>query len=266
MQTFLAATTNSSGYSSIVNNTFDPSPDQMSFAPRGLKNEASDLGIRFRTNQTASKDKETADIAAMVSRSLVLRRGMNQDTTQFDDRNSTVAPGREPDVNPLLSKCFASNPDGTIYEITERLLLRDVLYVFQGIEGRVIKYDSSAEAYKISPEIDVPLSIKDMIGKLSELGWMFRRVKKFLDARTGDKALGLVGQSFCAAVQKELTEYYRLVAVLEAQENQEDGGIVHSGGGLTLRRLMIWTYDPLLRMKALATLVDVCKGITFFIK
>ena len=97
------------------------------------------------------------------------------------------------------------------------------------------------------------------MAKLAELGWLFRRVQNFLRARAGDKALGLVGQSFCAAVQKELTEYYRLVAVLEGQENQHESTVA-PGSGLTLRRLMIWTYDPLLRMKALATLVDVCKG------
>ena len=190
-----------------------------------------------------------------MSRSLIPRQGINQ----IRDSSQTQL-GRREEVNPLLSKCFAANADGTLYEVTERLLLRDVLYVFQGIEGKIIQYDSTSDSYKINKDIGVPLPVRDLIGKLAELGWLFRRVQKFLSARTGDKALGLVGQSFCAAIQKELTEYYRLVAVLEGQENQEDAGISNNGAGLSLRRLMIWTYDPLLRMKALATLVDVCKG------
>jgi gamma-tubulin complex component 3 len=71
-------------------------------------------------------------------------------------------------------------------------------------------------------------------------------------------------QSFCAALHQELTEYYRLMAVLEAQLQQEqDLGIVCDLGGLTLRRLLIWTSDPLVRLKALAALTDVCKGRYF---
>ena len=79
---------------------------------------------------------------------------------------------------------------------------------------------------------------------------------------TGDKAMGLVGQSFCAALQQELTEYYRLLAVLEGQHQVGDAGIVGEGasGSLTLRRLMVWTYDPMMRLRTLAALVDACKG------
>ena len=74
--------------------------------------------------------------------------------------------------------------------------------------------------------------------------------------------MGLVGQSFCAALQQELTEYYRLLAVLEGQHQVGDAGFVGEGasGSLTLRRLMVWTYDPLMRLRTLAALVDACKG------
>lgn len=44
-------------------------------------------------------------------------------------------------------------------------------------------------------------------------------MKKYVEKRSQDKAFGLVGQSFTAALQQELTEYYRLLAVLEAQVN-----------------------------------------------
>ena len=69
-------------------------------------------------------------------------------------------------------------------------------------------------------------------------------------------------QSFCAALQQELTEYYRLLAVLEGQHQVGDAGIVGEGasGSLTLRRLMVWTYDPMMRLRTLAALVDACKG------
>lgn len=232
-----------------------------------MKNEASEFGIQLRSRQTASKDKDTAAIASIISRTVATRSDTRRSNESSYDREKE-SPDIEHDLisfkpeetNTLLAKCYANNADGTVFEITERLVLRDVLFVFQGIEGKIIKYDVGGDSYRIGPEFGVPLPVRDLVSKLAELGWLFRRVRKFLDARSGDRALGLVGQSFCAAVQKELTEYYRLVAVLEAQENQRDNGLQNSSGGLTLRRLMIWTYDPLQRMKALATLMDVCKG------
>lgn len=59
-------------------------------------------------------------------------------------------------------------------------------------------------------------------------------------------------QSFCSALSQELTEYYRLIAVLEAQQSQGESS-------LTLRRLAVWTHDPFERMKMLGILVDGCK-------
>ena len=66
-------------------------------------------------------------------------------------------------------------------------------------------------------------------------------------------------QSFCSALSQELTEYYRLMAVLDAQVQQ--GGVVSGGGvgGMTLRRLLVWTHDPRERLQWLAILVDGCK-------
>lgn len=34
----------------------------------------------------------------------------------------------------------------------------------------------------------------------------------------------------------------------------------NDGQGLSLRQLVLWTFDPLQRLKCLATIVDVCRG------
>ena len=72
-------------------------------------------------------------------------------------------------------------------------------------------------------------------------------------------------QSFCSALLSELTEYYRLVAVLEAQHGQAEGGGA-GGRGLTLRRLVVWSHDPLKKLKILGTLVDACKRMLYRIR
>ena len=149
------------------------------------------------------------------------------------------------------------------FEASDALLIRDLIYVFQGIDGKLIKYDQVEDAYRIDRGVGVPFSTRELVNKLSELGWLFSNIRRYLDARTGDKALGLVGQSFCAALQLELTEYYRLVAIFEAQHQQlTDAGLGYEtcSSSLTLRRLLVWTYTPMLRLKTLAALVDICKG------
>lgn len=148
------------------------------------------------------------------------------------------------------------------HEVSEAALLREIIYIFQGIEGKVIRLDQTNDAYRIDSKLGVPKAVRDLVNKLAELGWLFRKIRKYLDAHAGDKAMGLVGQSFCAALQQELTEYYRLLAVLEGQHQVGDAGFVGEGasGSLTLRRLMVWTYDPLMRLRTLAALVDACKG------
>lgn len=150
------------------------------------------------------------------------------------------------------------------FEASDALLIRDLIYVFQGIDGKLIKYDQVDNAFRIDRSVGVSFSTRELVNKLCELGWLFSMIRRYLDARAGDKALGLVGQSFCAALQLELTEYYRLIAVFEAQQQQfTDAGLGYEtcSNSLTLRRLLVWTYTPLLRLKTLAALVEICKGM-----
>lgn len=229
---------------------FDPTPDMSSFAPRQPNASAS----KMQDRRPPKPEKRLSAVATLAARSLNMARGVDVN----DSNTQVVVPFPSRKGSFMLRAAAKDTVDGSKFEVTEQSLLRDILYVFQGIEGKMIRYDDESEGYRIDPLIGVPFPIRDFIDKLNELGWLYRKVKKFLDARIGDKALGLVGQSFCAAVHKELTEYYRLLAILEAQQNQLYGD--KSQEGLTLRRLMVWTNEPLTRMKALATLVDLCKG------
>uniref|UniRef100_A0A673GPX9 Gamma-tubulin complex component 3 homolog n=1 Tax=Sinocyclocheilus rhinocerous TaxID=307959 RepID=A0A673GPX9_9TELE len=102
----------------------------------------------------------------------------------------------------------------------------------------------------------------DTSSRLAELGWLHNKIRKYTDSHSLDRAFGLVGQSFCAALHQELKEYYRLLSVLHAQLQVEDDQGVNMSvdSSLTLRRLLVWTYDPKVRLKTLAALVDYCQG------
>jgi len=146
-------------------------------------------------------------------------------------------------------------------EVSELVLLREIVYVFQGIQGKYLLYDAAHNTYKVDPKAKISKSVRRILAKLMECGWLYTKVRKYADSRSTDRAFGLVGQSFCSALHLELTEYYRLIAVLDAQlQQEEDAGMVDASSSLTLRRLAVWSSDPLVRLKTLAALVDVCQG------
>ncbi|XP_059541122.1 gamma-tubulin complex component 3 isoform X3 [Myotis daubentonii] len=151
---------------------------------------------------------------------------------------------------------------GGASEVTEAALVRDILYVFQGIDGKIIKMNNTENCYKAEGKANLNKSLRDTTARLAELGWLHNKIRKYTDQRSLDRSFGLVGQSFCAALHQELKEYYRLLSVLHSQLQLEDDQGVNLGleSSLTLRRLLVWTYDPKIRLKTLAALVDHCQG------
>ncbi|XP_013415922.1 gamma-tubulin complex component 3 homolog [Lingula anatina] len=234
--------TGSSGISSIHSGrSGDPTPVPQSFAPSHLSGTA--LG---QTPYTAGRPTLGQRLA------LSLNRGGQQSSTSVVPRGSKSV---------TIASTHRDGEDNVSYEIPEAVLLREMVYVLQGIDGQLIKWDINNAGYRIDDKAGIARAVRQKVTKLAECGWLYTKIRKYADARSSDKAFGLVGQSFCAALHQELTEYYRLIAVLEAQLQQEhDQGVGMGPGGLTLRQLSVWTFDPLSRLKALAALVDVCKG------
>ena len=62
-------------------------------------------------------------------------------------------------------------------------------------------------------------------------------------------------QGFISGIQDELSEYYRLVAILQAQIGSDS-----STSDLTLRKLVVWTQEPLQRLRLMALLCHAAQG------
>lgn len=144
-------------------------------------------------------------------------------------------------------------------EASESNIVRDLLYVFQGIDGQSIKFELLADAFVLSPKITVSPSTHKIISELCEVGWLYKRVNDWLQKNSREQHLSQVVQSLCFAIQAELAEYYRLIAVLEHQRNsfQPDD----SANYLNLRKLYLWIQEPLERLKWLAIICDSVKGL-----
>lgn len=150
-------------------------------------------------------------------------------------------------------------------DVLEGALVRDVLYACQGIDGKYVKFDKNVDGYVVVDSVKVPRATKIMVRKLCELGWLFRKVKGYVSEcmeRFPNEDVGTVGQAFCAALQDELSEYYKLLAVLEAQSMNPVPMVseaTNEGNYLSLRRLSVWFAEPMVKMRLMAVLVDNCK-------
>lgn len=102
--------------------------------------------------------------------------------------------------------------------VSEDVLVQDLIYSFQGIEGKVLKLDSNY-GFQIDPTANVNRSQKQALLRLSELGYLHNVIRRGLE-RMSMAGASRVADSFVAAMHKELSEYYRFVAIMQEQVNR----------------------------------------------
>ncbi|KDQ64482.1 hypothetical protein JAAARDRAFT_28112 [Jaapia argillacea MUCL 33604] len=159
-------------------------------------------------------------------------------------------------------------------QLPEHLLLRDTLYLLQGISGKYVRFVPAKDPDKEKqivfvddPKYVIPTPTKSLIHRLSEVGHLYTRVEALVRDREGRPGVGMIEQSLCHYLQTQLTQYYRLIAILESQmasslspvsddpsSNLENATVEESG--LTLRRLDVWISDWRLRMRMMSACVE----------
>jgi len=127
------------------------------------------------------------------------------------------------DTTPMIIPSIAKP---NYVEIPEELLTRDIIYVFQGIDGTYIKFNKDINMFLIDEHSTLnnhPIYIskpkRDLISRLCEFGWLFRKITNFIN-NIQFKESGLTNKSLCLAINDELIEIYRLIAILESQINK----------------------------------------------
>eukprot|EP00940_MAST-03C_sp_MAST-3C-sp2_P001292 g1292.t1 len=175
----------------------------------------------------------------------------------------------------------------TSFQDSEQLLLRDIIFALQGIDGTYIKYRTDERRFAVVDALSLPLPTRRFVENVCEGGALYKRIKNCLD-RYGDASFsanaaadvvvgsdggrrslrrnlyGRVRRSFCESVRGILAEYFRLLAVLEAQiaqtsltnaaESKTETEVDSSA--LTLRRLNVWLVEPIEKLRVLAELCE----------
>ena len=128
-------------------------------------------------------------------------------------------------------------------------------------------------AKRIPQDYLIPLPTRALLRRLAEVGYLYARVETFVNERENAIGVGMIEQSLCHHLQAQLTEYYRLIAVLESQmafaaptskaENiglSSDPQTTGEHTGLTLRRLDVWINEWRLRMRMMSVCVEGARG------
>lgn len=160
-------------------------------------------------------------------------------------------------------------------ELTESVLVRDLVFVLQGLEGQHFKYNAQTDRYELPEKANVPRPRRILSHRIAELGALFSKVRQYL-AKTqvshsrASSQLGLIAQSFREGIAEEIVSYYRMISVLEAQVNlasapphQKNSGedpskidLSDHSSAMTLRKLAVWTSEPMRRMRWLYMVVE----------
>lgn len=105
--------------------------------------------------------------------------------------------------------------------------------------------------------------------RLAELGHLYTRIASFVRDQESKDSIGMIEQSLCHYLESQLTEYYRLIAVLESQmqissrkrDESDEAKVVEEEMGLTLKRLEVWVDDWRLRLRMMSACVEGCKDV-----
>ncbi|KAJ3373711.1 Gamma-tubulin complex component 3 [Kappamyces sp. JEL0680] len=159
--------------------------------------------------------------------------------------------------------------------VSECDLVRDLLFVFQGIDGAFIQYNASDKGqpggFLLRRDVKIPKPTREMVGKLCQLGWVYKQIHELLEERQGlGLEAGLFGQALVACVQGEMLDYKRfgiavytrLLCVLEGHldTHLSSGGAGFVAQDLSLKRLFVWTRGPLFRLSVVLAILQVTRG------
>lgn len=93
--------------------------------------------------------------------------------------------------------------------ITERDLINDLIYIFQGIDGNYIHYNQMEDRYQLNSHIPFNENIYDIVNQLTEIGWLFRKTRNTIEYLLELNSQSQILQAFVYAVQNEMNYHYK---------------------------------------------------------
>ena len=105
--------------------------------------------------------------------------------------------------------------------VTEKDIVTDLLFVLVGIDGKYIKYNQNEDSYVLIEDIPWEENIYDIVYSISEVGWLYYKIKKYISFYKESKMKSLYIQSLIFAIQNELDNYYKLISLFKKINNND---------------------------------------------
>ena len=141
----------------------------------------------------------------------------------------------------------------TSLTITEKDIINDLLYVFEGINGKYIAYDASEDAFILNKLMPWSEEIYNIVNSLSELGWLYKKIKMYIDYYKTSNIKSQFVQSFIYSIQNELDEYFKLISFFRKMNSNNRNGNEIGKKDLNLKNLILWTLKPKEKLKWIAS-------------
>ncbi len=167
-------------------------------------------------SRPVSRTRSGSLVSSQLGGASTVRSDPGQRSARTMNSESSSCPLPEPSARLLNALVLPARP-----ELPDLELLRELMCALLGIEGKVVRFDDRNDRFTVDEQAGVPAAARRLALRVAECGWLYRRVRRYTDARKAERSFGTVGQSFCSALHSQLTEYYRLLASLEAQMLQE---------------------------------------------
>ena len=155
----------------------------------------------------------------------------------------------------IINSPIVTDQNKTSMKITEQDLINDLLFVFEGIDGKYIAYDLSIDSFALNNKYPWNENIYDIVNSLSELGWLFKKIKSYIDYFKELNIKSQFIQSFIYSVENELNNYFKLISYfkkLNTDKNKNNKNL------LNLKNLVLWTNEPKQNLKWIC---DCCESI-----
>ncbi|KAJ2879416.1 Microtubule-nucleating Tub4p (gamma-tubulin) complex component, partial [Coemansia asiatica] len=138
----------------------------------------------------------------------------------------------------------------------ETALLRDLIYVMQGIDGTCVRWNQKAKMYGICGDMQFSRPTREMVLSIAELGALARNVQEYV--AWVESSGRLFEQSFGSELRQELTAYFQLVADIEAKLSNIPPELRpgETLAGATLRRVLGWTSDVRARLRLMNVAIE----------
>ncbi|KII65656.1 Gamma-tubulin complex component 3 [Thelohanellus kitauei] len=93
-------------------------------------------------------------------------------------------------------------------------ILSDLVYIVQGIDSLNIKFDISTQKYILSPKVDIPGPVKQIVLHICELGYLFRQLTE-ISSSEQPPDMGMVKKAFNLSVKSYLNDFIHFVASID---------------------------------------------------